>query len=171
MSSGGWPPENLEVVADGASTGADPAAQAVTREEEVLLWRALSGLPENYREPMVLFYREQHSVAEVATGLDLSEDAVKQRLSRGRSMLREEMAKLVESALTRSRPTAAFTVGVLAALPFVSARTASAASTTGIIAGKGVAAPQKVFWPLRSGRFSALSLGCLLAFSVQKRRR
>ena len=65
---------------------------------------------------MVLFYREEQSIADVARQLDLSEDAVKQRLSRGRAILREEIAALVESALTRSRPTAAFTASVIGAL-------------------------------------------------------
>ncbi len=36
--------------------------------------------------------------------LELSEDAVKQRLSRGRGMLREQVADLVEGGLRRSRP-------------------------------------------------------------------
>jgi hypothetical protein len=102
-------------------------AQTTSREEETLLWRVLAQLPENYREPLVLFYREERSVTEVATQLDLTEDTVKQRLSRGRAMLREEMATLVESTLTRSKPGTAFTGGVMVALPVVSASTASAA--------------------------------------------
>src|SRR5262249_31561614 len=61
----GGHPASLEVVADEASAESDPAAQAVTREEEALLWRALADMPENYREPMVLFYREHQSVADV----------------------------------------------------------------------------------------------------------
>lgn len=38
-------PDSLEVVADQAAPGADPAAQAVTSEEETLLWRAAVGMP------------------------------------------------------------------------------------------------------------------------------
>jgi DNA-directed RNA polymerase specialized sigma24 family protein len=48
-------------------------------------------MPASYREPLILFYREQQSVAEVATQLELTEETVKQRLSRGRSMLRSEL--------------------------------------------------------------------------------
>ena len=123
----GGTPASLEAVAEAPSLESDPAAQTISREEETLLWRVLAQLPENYREPLVLFYREERSVTEVATQLDLSEDTVKQRLSRGRAMLREEMATLVESTLTRSKPGTAFTVGVMVALPVVSASTASAA--------------------------------------------
>jgi RNA polymerase sigma factor (sigma-70 family) len=139
----GGAPASLEVVEEKAASTVDPAVQAVTDEEETLLWRALANMPENYREPMVLFYREQQSIAEVSAGLDLSEDAVKQRLSRGRAMLREELATLVESTLRRSRPTAAFTAGVLAALPLMPTPTASAAAATGAVVGKGVATAAK----------------------------
>src|SRR5262249_12165138 len=88
-------------------------------------------MPESFREPLILFYREENSVAEVARQLDLSEEAVKQRLSRGRAMLRAEMANVVESALSRTKPGRAFTVGVFVALPVVSASTASAAVGAG----------------------------------------
>lgn len=138
----GGRPAPLEVVADEPSAEHDPAAQAVTREEEALLWHALEGMPENYREPMVLFYREHQSVAEVASDLGLSEDAVKQRLSRGRALLRDEMTALVESALKRTRPGSAFTVGVLVALPMVSASAAGTAvnAVAAGAVGKGIVA-------------------------------
>ena len=136
----------LEVVEAPASTASDPAEAAVTREEETLLWRALGGMPEIYREPLVLFYREQQSVAEVAAKLELTEEAVKQRLSRGRAMLREEMATVVESTLSRTKPGSAFTVAVLVALPMSASATTSAAllgaATKSVAgeAGKGIIA-------------------------------
>lgn len=138
----GGTPESLEV-ADDVSLDDNPAAQAATREEETLLWRTLAEMPETYREPLVLFYREEQSVAKVALQLGLSEDTVKQRLSRGRAMLREEMAALVESTLTRTKPGAAFTVGVLVALPKVSASTASAALAAGTVAKAGASTAGK----------------------------
>lgn len=151
----GGAPASLEVVADEASPDDDPAAQAVTREEEALLWRTLAEMPASYREPLVLFYREEQSVTEVALKLDLTEDTVKQRLSRGRAMLREEMATLVESTLTRTRPGTAFTVGVLVALPMMSASTASAALTAGAAAGTSAGTAGK-------GILAKLGLGVLI---------
>ena len=151
----GGTPASLEVVADWASPEDDPATQAVRREEATLLWRALASLPENYREPMVLFYREHQSVAEVASGLDLSEEVVKQRLSRGRTMLREEMAAVVESTLTRTRPTAVFTAGVLAALPLALAPAANASAAVGAVSGKTLAGASK-------GALGSLGLGAIL---------
>jgi len=95
-------------------------------EEQELLWQALKQLPENYREPLVLYYREHRSIEHVAGELDLTEDTVKQRLSRGRKMVQEKMMTFVEDALVRSTPTKVFTLGVMAALPAL-APTAKAA--------------------------------------------
>jgi hypothetical protein len=63
----------------------------------------------------------------VARNLELSEDAVKQRLSRGRKMLAEEVTAFVEGALRLSAPGRGFVFGVLAALPVF---TASASAAT-----------------------------------------
>ncbi len=113
----------------------EPTEAAVSREEETLVWQALERMPESYREPLILFYREDQSVAEVAGALKLSEDAVKQRLSRGREMLRKQTADLVESRLRRSRPGRTFTAGVMAGLVGQSAGTKSAAAA--VSAGTG----------------------------------
>jgi zinc protease len=137
--------ESLETVADPVSSEDDPAAQAVTREEETLLWRTLARMPENYREPLVLFYREEQSISQVAVELDLTEETVKQRLSRGRAMLREEMVALVESTLERTRPGSAFTVGVLVALPIAAASTASAAVAANAVTKTSVGTAGKGF--------------------------
>src|SRR6185503_4535032 len=96
---------------------ASPSEQTVSREEEAILWRAMEKIPETYREPLVLYYREHRSVANVAKALELSEDAVKQRLSRGRALLHEHVLALVEGTLERSNPGQAFTLGVMTALP------------------------------------------------------
>jgi len=119
---------------------AGPAERAVSNEEEAILWQTLGKLPESYREPLILYYRQGQSAAEVAKALDLTEDAAKQRLSRGRAMLRGELAALVEHTLVRTRPTAAFTAAVLVALPLASASTATAAVAAGAAAGAATAA-------------------------------
>lgn len=117
-----------------------PDAAAASRDEEALVRRAIAGLPESYREPLVLFYREDQSVARVAAGLDLSEDAVKQRLSRGRKMLRERVLSMIESTLEHTRPGRTFTLAVMGALPGVLAGSAAAAGTGAGSVGKAVAA-------------------------------
>ena len=161
----GGTPQPLDAVAEPISQTDDPEAEFVTREEEAILWRALAGMPNTYREPMVLFYREEQSIADVAAQLDLSEDAVKQRLSRGRAMLREEMAALVESALTRSRPTAAFTASVMGALTLGTGSSASAAGTAGPIVAT---AAKSVAGSLGAGAVAGPLAGLLTAWLSSK---
>jgi RNA polymerase sigma factor (sigma-70 family) len=115
-----------------------PADHAISKEEASILWRSLERLPEVYREPLILFYREGESVERVATELELSEDAVKQRLSRGRKLLAEEVTAFVEGALKLSTPGKAFTLGVLAALPLMT--TSAKAAAIAAVAAKGSAA-------------------------------
>lgn len=126
----------LEEVPETPATEASPPDQAMRREEETILWRALGRIPENYRAPLILFYREHQSVERVAAALDLTEDAVKQRLARGRKLLTEEVTAFVAGALERSNPGKAFTLAVLAALP-VTLATSARAATLGTVAIKG----------------------------------
>ncbi|HVR37048.1 MAG TPA: sigma-70 family RNA polymerase sigma factor, partial [Methylomirabilota bacterium] len=126
---------------------ADPAPQpgeaAMSHEEEALLWRTLQRLPPNYRESLILFYREGRSIERVAHDLDLSVDAVKQRLSRGRTLLKNQLTAVIEGTLSGTIPKKAFTLGVIAALPALTATasaatlTASATKTTATLAGSG----------------------------------
>jgi RNA polymerase sigma factor (sigma-70 family) len=131
--------ELLETVHDLPAQEAIPSEQTISREEEAILWRSLERIPELYREPIILFYREHQSIESVAAELDLSEDAVKQRLSRGRKLLQEEVQAFVESALSRTAPSQAFASTVLAALP-------AAPAAVGVgMAGKGAAAAKSGF--------------------------
>lgn len=138
-----------------------PRDTAISKEESALVWAALSNLEENYREPLVLFYREGRSSAAVAKALGITEDAARQRLSRGRGLLREELAGRIEGVLVRSGPGAGFTAGVLAALPayaigvgFAGATSSAAAASLG---GSGKAAGG-------AGLFA--SLGTLLSGAI-----
>jgi hypothetical protein len=96
-------------------------------------------MPQTYREPLVLFYREGQSVERVAQALELSEDAVKQRLSRGRKLLQEEVTQFVEGALRRSSPGRTFTIGVLSALPLAVGVSSASAGVLAATAAKGSA--------------------------------
>ena len=127
--------EPLENIAESHSLEPLPADATISNEEQAILWRSLEKIPEIYREPLVLFYREHQSVEAVAHNLDLTGDTVKQRLSRGRKMLHEQVLAFVEGALERTNPGKAFTLAVIASLP---ALTISAkAATLGAAAAKG----------------------------------
>lgn len=132
--------EALETIAELPAGEPLPREHAISKEEEAILWRALEQMPENYREPLVLFYREQQSIEHVAQQLDLSEDAVKQRLSRGRKMLADAVAAWVEGVLKSTAPTRALVLGVLAALPVISASAQAATVATAAVAQGGAAA-------------------------------
>ena len=130
----------LETVQERPTGEALPSEQTIGREEAAILWRALEKIPELYREPLILFYRQNQSVSEVARELELTEDAVKQRLSRGRRLLQEEVQTFVEQALRRTAPGRTFSAAVLAALP------AGPMATAGVGAvGKGAAVAKTGF--------------------------
>lgn len=131
--------EPLENASDTPTEQPLATEQVISKEEEAILWRSIERIPENYREPMVLFYREHHSVEKVAASLGLSEDLVRQRLSRGRKLLHEQVLAFVEGALERSSPGEAFTLGVIGALPAFSASAAAAAVATTAAKGSVVA--------------------------------
>ncbi len=65
--------------------GADPAAARVVDEA--------MALPEEYREPLVLFYLQDLPIADLAAAIGISEANAKVRLHRARRMLRERMER------------------------------------------------------------------------------
>jgi RNA polymerase sigma factor (sigma-70 family) len=135
-----------------------PSDYTIRQEEQAILWRSIARIPESYREPLILFYREHQSVQSVAAALDLSEDAVKQRLSRGRKLLHEQVLAFVEGALERTNPGKAFTIGVIAALPAFSI--SAKAATVGGVAANGSATAKAA---AASGLFTSI-LGPLVGF-------
>src|SRR4051812_10039586 len=76
--------ESLQEIQESPAAEPLPSDYTISREEEAILWRSIERIPESYREPLVLYYREHQSVEKVAAGLALCEDTVRQRRSRGR---------------------------------------------------------------------------------------
>ena len=91
-----------------ATEGPDPERQAFARELGALLEVAIDGLPDGCREVFMLRQVEGMSTGEVAATLDVSEDVVKTRLSRGRAALRralfERMGTSAAHAFRFERP-------------------------------------------------------------------
>ena len=71
----------------------DPARQVASSERDRALQEALSELPLEFREPVVMHHFEHMDVAEIAEALGVPVGTVKSRLSRGRARLREAMAE------------------------------------------------------------------------------
>lgn len=103
-----------------------PLQNLIDSEERAVLMRQLQELPATYREPMVLFYRQNESVASVAEALGISEDAVKQRLSRGRALLAERVERSLGAMLRTSAPGGVFTLAVMGAVASIPAPVAAA---------------------------------------------
>jgi len=157
--------ESLEQISESHSLEPLPVEQTISREEETILWRSLERIPEIYREPLVLFYREHHSIETVAYNLELSEDAVKQRLSRGRKLLHAEVLAFVEGELEKTSPGKNFTAGVIAALPLATA--SAKAATVGAALSKGGAAAKGVMSIGMLGGFFAMLGGAYVSFMAQ----
>ncbi len=155
--------EPLEELAESHSPEPLPVDQTISNEEAAILWRSLEKIPELYREPLVMFYREHQSIETVAQNLELTEDAVKQRLSRGRKLLHGEVLAFVEGALARTSPGQAFTFGVLAALPITLATSAKAATVAAAAKG-GALATGTSFGSVMLGFLSGPALGFLFGF-------
>ncbi|MGE4553999.1 MAG: RNA polymerase sigma factor [Desulfovibrionaceae bacterium] len=76
-------PETLPARPDGAERRLDGQAAM----------QALAGLPEDYREALLLRFREDCSMAEIAQALGIGVSGAKMRVSRGLAMLREVFFK------------------------------------------------------------------------------
>ena len=115
-----------------------PVETVITKEQQDVVRQALQQIPEQYREPLVLFYRQEQSVKTVAEQMNLSEEAVKQRLSRGRKLLKERFAAMVESTITRTGPGKSFTAAVIASITGIVVKGSTAASIAATGAATGI---------------------------------
>ncbi len=67
----------------------------ISREECRIVREAVRKLPDKYRFPILLFYMEELSQAEIAALLNISESAVKTRVYRAKNILREKLEGLL----------------------------------------------------------------------------
>jgi RNA polymerase sigma factor (sigma-70 family) len=145
-----------------------PSDHVIGKEEEAILWRSLERIPETYREPLVLFYREHQSVERVADELELTQDAVKQRLSRGRKLLQEQVLAFVEGALEQTSPgKAVMTTSAKAAVVGATAAKGAGAAKSAVLSGMA----NVILVPVASllGLFFAYRLDTETARSPQRR--
>lgn len=73
-----------------------PAEQLERQEVRSLIRQAIDGLPEIYRNVMLLRDIEEMDVRETAVALEISEGAVKVRLHRARAMMQRALAPRLE---------------------------------------------------------------------------
>jgi len=100
--------------AEGHESEADEVP--ISKERQELVWRGLETVSEKFREPLIFFYQRHSSTPAVAGDLDLSEPALVQYVSKARSLLKPEVASLIQDVLAKTAPGKPFTLAVLGAL-------------------------------------------------------
>lgn len=119
-----------EILAAAVDARPSPEKSVLAGEEQRVLAEVLDQLPDEAREVLVLYYREESSARQVGSLLGISEEAVRQRLSRARGLLREQMLSRFAIAVARTAPSAAFMSAVAGALTF-----AAPAASAAVVAG------------------------------------
>jgi RNA polymerase sigma factor (sigma-70 family) len=143
-----------------------PDAATASAEEAELVRKSLADLPENYRTVLVLYYREGQSVRAVADTLGISEDAVKQRLVRGRDMCRDRMLATLEGVLSRTKPSSVFTASMAIAIGAIAVPSAFASGVLGAGAGAGSTAASTASSSTLVGTLMTTSKGFLAAVAL-----
>lgn len=87
----------------------DLELQLAKRQTEQALMELVAQLPAENRDVLILYYREEQNSAQVAQLLDLSEANVRQKLSRIRSGLKDELVSQLGEYVLSTAPTIAFT--------------------------------------------------------------
>jgi len=77
-----------------AANGADLLAGLISDERDRRLWNAVAALSSGERTAIILFYRQDMSVAEIAATLGVTGGTVKTLLFRGRQKLRRSIGDL-----------------------------------------------------------------------------
>jgi RNA polymerase sigma factor (sigma-70 family) len=141
-----------------------PVERLLEAEERQVLSEVLDALPDESREVVLLFYREGSSARHVAGLLGISEDAVKQRLSRARAKVREGVLRRFGDAARRSAPGSALGAAVAAAL-IAGAPCATAAASVG---GGGAASLGSKLLLLAKGSAPGSLAGALGIYMAEK---
>ena len=107
----------------------------VSQEEPVctpeLLRQTLAELAPSHRECLVLFYLEDKSGAEAANTLGISESALRVRLMRARSALREKLETRLGESLAQLRPSSTLASSVMGVITTTSSAKSAAGAGLG----------------------------------------
>ncbi len=125
---------NQQVVGDEAelllAQFADPSAEIADNlqrsQQNVLIQQLIDDLPDDSREIVLLYYREEQSSQQVAELLGLSDANVRKKLSRVREILKEQLLSRYGNLLLSTAPGLGFSAMVAAMLVTVSPPAAAA---------------------------------------------
>jgi RNA polymerase sigma factor (sigma-70 family) len=96
-----------------------PYDVAARGDVERVVRESLERIPYAYREALILYYREDMAIREIAETLGVSETTVMQRLSRGRRHLAASVTEVVESTLRGDRRKRDLVAAVLASIAVI----------------------------------------------------
>lgn len=133
-------PLDPSVMADLSYHTSTPSDHLITQEEHMMLEHALMRIPAEYREPLVMYYRQDKSIPQVAVCLNLNESTVRTRLHRARQMLRDEIAERIEKTIEHSAPGKAFTKTVMLAVGGAAIGVSAGANAASAVANGAVTA-------------------------------
>jgi RNA polymerase sigma factor (sigma-70 family) len=136
----------------------DPQEYYETDTMKKVVAQLVDNLPEETREVVLLYYREEMSSKQVAELLSISEAAVRKKLSRAREVLKQDALTKMGSAIYATAPAVTFTTMTLANLTM--SAPASAATATGGATATGLT---KWSW-LLSGAAIASAFAAVVVF-------
>ena len=108
-------------------------------QNKLLVSQFIDQLPEEDREIVLLYYREEQSSKQVAQLLNLTEPTVRKKLSRARGVLKSKMVKQMGSAIYSTAPGIGFSaliLGLITPSGPVAASVVSASISTAAVSGK-----------------------------------
>ncbi|MFC1734491.1 sigma-70 family RNA polymerase sigma factor [Candidatus Hydrogenedentota bacterium] len=97
---------------------ATPEEHMLREEHYRVLLAKMGTLPRKYREALLLYHAEGNTVARSAELLGISPSAMKKRLQRGRTMLKERVGADIKPALASERHSNKLNGKILATIPF-----------------------------------------------------
>ena len=129
--------ESLEQALDQLVLEQQADAELDQQQRQTIITAALSRLPDDSRDIVLLYYREQQSTEHVAELLGLEPATVRQKLSRARKALADDLLKRVGKAALLSAPSLSVTAILSSAAMLASppAAAATGLSLTGALGG------------------------------------
>ena len=130
----------------GNSPEGDSANERDPAHSPESLRQTLAELPDAHRECLVLFYLEGKSGAEAAAALGISEIALRVRLHRARTAMRERLEEKLEGSLAKLRPAKSLVPAIMAGVLASSSAKAATGGTVAVgVGAKVVSALGKSF--------------------------
>ncbi len=81
----------------------EPATSIQGRETEKIVWEAVEQLPRLWAMAVILYYREEKSIVDIAKIMQIKENTVKTYLFRGRDKLKQVLASAFEEDIDGGR--------------------------------------------------------------------